>query len=92
MVLNAYSIFDRKALQYHPPFFAGTDGAAVRMLSDTVNDPNTSLSRHPADYVLFHIGTYDDSNGGLHPVSPLVHVIDAVALVKQQPSLPLAAQ
>ena len=53
MKMNAYSIFDTKALQYHLPFFQPQDGAAVRMLMDLVNDPNTTVGRHPADFVLY---------------------------------------
>lgn len=87
MLLNAYSIYDRKALQYHPPFYASTDGAAARSLSDLVQDPNTTIGRHPSDYVLYAVGTYDDQKGVLAPLSPLRHVVDAAAFVKIQPEL-----
>lgn len=82
MILNAYSIYDRKALQYHPPFYASTDGSAARTFSELVNDTNTSIGRHPADYVLYRVGQYDDQKGQLIPISPLDHVMDASALVK----------
>lgn len=88
MILRCYSVFDRKALQYMPPFFQSTDGAATRLLSDAVGDPQTNVGRHPADFVLFYIGDYDDQKGQMIPVSPLVHVIDAVALVQKQEPLP----
>lgn len=81
MILRAYSIYDRKALQYHPPFYASTDASAVRSLADLANDNQTTVGRHPADYVLYHIGEYDDQTGRLTPVSPLNHVMDAQALV-----------
>lgn len=86
MVLFAYSIYDRKSLTYHTPFFQHADGAAVRMLSDLVADPNTSVGRHPGDYVLYRVGTYDDQKGELQGFAPLIHVIDASALVKVQPA------
>jgi len=82
MMLNAYSVYDNKALQYHPPFFASTDGAATRMFSDLANDDQTTVGRHPGDYVLYCIGTYDDQKGGLTPIVPLRHIMDAVALLK----------
>lgn len=87
MKLRCYSIYDRKALQYHPPFFASTDGSALRSLTDLVNDSNSTIGRHPGDYVLYYIGDYDDQLGAMIPVSPLVHVLDALALVSvaQQP-------
>lgn len=87
MLLKAYSIYDRKALQYHPPFFASTDGAAMRSFSDLANDTNTSVGSHPGDYVLYFVGTYSDIDGSLQPNSPLLHVVDAQALLRMQPSL-----
>lgn len=83
MIINAYSLFDNKALIYHTPFFAPTDGAAVRMVADIVADRNTSVSRHPGDYVLYRIGSYNDAKGMMLPEAPLVHVADAVSLVKR---------
>lgn len=89
MLLNAYTIYDRKALQYHPPFFASTDGAAIRMVSDLAADPNTSVGRHPEDYVLFRAGGYDDSNGKLFALAVLDHVADAASLLRLPSRLPL---
>lgn len=85
MLLKAYSIFDLKALQYHAPFFTHTDGSAIRSLSDLANDLNTTIGRHPADYQLFHVGDFSDSDGGLEPCRPLRHVIDCVALLRIAP-------
>lgn len=82
MILRAYSIFDNKALQYHPPFFTSTDQAAIRMLRDLVDDNNTAVGRHPADYTLFLVGVWDDQNGYFEASRPLMHVTDAIALVK----------
>lgn len=87
MKLNAYTLYDNKALNYHAPFFMATDGAAVRALQDLVSDLNTNVGRHPGDYVLYFCGTYDDSNGQLWPEQPLRHVMDAIALVKVQGTL-----
>lgn len=86
MLLRAYSIFDRKSLVYNTPFFTHTNAAAVRMLSDLVNDAGTNIGRHPADYVLYCIGHYSDQDAGLSPFAPLEHVVDAVALVRQAPA------
>lgn len=86
MKLNAYTLFDTKSLQYHSPFFTHTDGAAVRMLQDLVGDTNTNVGRHPADYVLYCCGTYEDSNAQLYPEQPLRHVMDAIALVTLKPT------
>lgn len=92
MMLRAYSIYDSKALVYHQPFFAPTNGAAVRMFADTANDMNTSIGRHPADYVLFCVGHYDDQVGAMTPYSPLEHIVDASALLTIKPTGDLFSQ
>lgn len=88
MIINAYTLYDRKSLQYHQPFYAVADGAAVRMLQDLVADTNTMVGRHPGDYVLYRCGAYDDSNGSLLPVTALQHVIDALAVAPRAAPLP----
>lgn len=88
MLLRGYTIYDCKALQYHSPWFAASDGAAVRSFQDLVNDHNTSIARHPGDYSLWFCGTYDDNKGQFHAQVPLTHVIDAAALVAVQAPLP----
>jgi len=88
MLLKAYSIYDRKALQYHAPFFSTADAAAVRSLTDLANDTSTTVGRHPDDYVLYCVGTFDDASGGLLSGGvPPAHVVDAITLVRHQPSL-----
>lgn len=86
MLLRAYSIFDNKALQYHPPFFSSTDAAAVRSVRDLVDNGDTTVGRHPSDYVLYLVGEWDDQHGRFSPCSPLVHIVDAISLVPQQPT------
>lgn len=81
MMLNAYTIYDLKSLQYYPPFFASTDAAAARSFADLANDPQTNVGRHPADYVLYCVGTFLDSNGRLEPIDPRRHVADGAAMV-----------
>lgn len=82
MITNVYSIFDRKSLVYFTPWFQPTHGAAIRIMTDLANDRETNIGRHPADYVLYQVGTYDDAKGQLMPLAPLVHVMDAISLVE----------
>lgn len=82
MMLRVYSVFDRKALSYANPFYAVNDASAVRIVSDAAGDDQTSLSRHPNDYVVYCIGEYNTDKGELVPYSPLVHLVDVIALIK----------
>lgn len=86
--MRAYAIYDSKGLFFTAPFFQATDGAAIRSLADAVADVNSAIGRHPADYVLFYIGDYDELKGAMAPVLPLVHVIDAIGLVRVEAPLP----
>jgi len=86
MMLNAYAVYDRKSLIFHSPFFAVADGAAVRSFADLANDTNTTIGRHPGDYVLYKVGFWDDAKGTFLADTPL-YVTDAQALVKVQPDL-----
>lgn len=87
MLLKAFTIYDKKALQYHPPFFKPADGSALRDFGDLCNDPNTTIGRHPSDYSLYCMGTYSDANGSLEPEIPLRHIADGAALVRHAPAL-----
>lgn len=81
MILNAYTIFDTKALIFNTPFFALNHGVAGRMCADLAADTNTSVGRHPADYVLYCLGTYDDTRGAFELREIREHVLDIVSLV-----------
>lgn len=80
MLVHAFTIYDRKVLVYHTPFFALNDAAAMRMVADLVADKNTTVGRHPEDFVLYSCGSYNDGNGEL-VARPLVHVADAASFV-----------
>lgn len=70
MKLIAYAIYDTKAEFFQRPFFAQTDGLAVRAVVDEGSRRGSALAAHPSDYVLFAVGEYDDSNGTLSSFTP----------------------
>lgn len=57
------SMYDEKALCYQVPYFMPTIQAAIRSFGDLCNDKNSYVSKHPADYVLYLVGEYDDETG-----------------------------
>lgn len=85
MITNAFSIYDRKALRFHAPFFAVSVGEAVRSFTDAANDPQTTIARYPGDFVLYRVGAFDDASGQLQLCHPAEHVADADALVRVRP-------
>lgn len=92
MTLHAFCIYDRKGTLFHAPFFAVSAGAAVRSFSDLVNDPNTTVGRHPSDYVLYRVGSFDDQSGSLSRTDLPEHVSDASSLIIQSGPLPFAKE
>lgn len=70
MILQVFSVYDDKAQCYQTVHPMTHKGAALRSFGDAVLDKNTQLSRHPSDYKLYLIGTFDDSSGLLNPVNP----------------------
>ena len=62
MKLNMYSIFDTATGAYMRPFFLQSDGQALRMFSDLVNDKEHEVGKHPEDYSLVRFGVWDDQN------------------------------
>lgn len=70
MTLQAFAVFDEKAGVFAHPFFALAVGQALRTFQDWCRDPNTPLSRHPADYKLYRIGRFEDTSGEFSPEAP----------------------
>ncbi len=57
-----YTVYDEKSKAYLQPFFSQSDGTAIRAITDCVYNRDHVFSKHPADFTLFHLGSYDDSN------------------------------
>jgi len=62
MLHSIFSIYDSKIEAYLPPFFMQTKAASIRAITDTMQDQQHPFSKHPEDYTLFFLGTYDDNN------------------------------
>lgn len=63
MHIRYYSVFDKAACAFLPPFAARAPGEALRMFENTVLDPKSDMSRNSKDYVLYSIGVFDDASG-----------------------------
>ncbi len=61
MILKMFTVYDSKAELYLPPFYNKTTGQAVRAYDDTCNQKDHPFYKHPEDYTLFEIGTYDEN-------------------------------
>lgn len=82
MKLQIFSIYDEKAAVFSPPHCMAHRGQILRAFSDLVQDPQTSINKHPGDYKLYALGEYDDCSGKLTSFdSPefLAHATDYLA-------------
>lgn len=72
MITKAFAIYDGKGKMFGVPFFMPQPGLATRAFMDLVNDPQSTVNRHPADYTLYQIGSFDDNSGELFSDDPHV--------------------
>lgn len=62
-MLQIYSIYDRAVGAHLQPFFARSEGEAIRMLRQAVNNPDSGFHSNPGDYTLCHHGEFSDQTG-----------------------------
>lgn len=65
MLQYVVSVKDRAAEIFNRPFFVPHRNVAVRDFTDEVNRsaPDNQLNKHPDDFDLYVLGTFDDNTG-----------------------------
>lgn len=72
MIQKVFGVRDAKALAFLQPFFSASTGAAVRAFADAVNEDSKSpLAKHPEDYILYELASFDDNTGEFIPCEVL---------------------
>jgi len=91
MKLNLYAIHDKVAHIFNKPFTEVNNNTAIRVFEESISD-----SAHITDFNLYHVGTYDDQNGGIvqKEVINIRHGLDVAAklLANVPASLKLQSQ
>ncbi|WNK14907.1 MAG: nonstructural protein [Microvirus sp.] len=73
---------DSKAEAFLPPFVIDSRGLAIRSVGDAVNSSeNTPLSKHPEDFGLYELATFDELKGIIDPHALPIAVINCIELV-----------
>ncbi len=88
-MFEVFAVFDSKSASYGNLIVVPTKGIAIRSFSDVCANVESPVGKHPEDYSLFHIGTYDPNPGLLKAINPPVLVVSAssmVSIVKPEPS------
>lgn len=86
MLMKVFSVRDMKAEAFLQPFFTPTQGSALRAFGDACNKTDSPFYAHPNDYVLYEIGTYNDADANLFPLTPIKMMACAADFV-QKPQL-----
>lgn len=67
--MTLYSIFDKKVMQYAPPYPAQNLTSALRSLQLALKEPN-NLSAYPHDFALYDVGQFDSKSGMIEVFQP----------------------
>lgn len=87
MTQHLFTVYDSKAEAYLQPFAANTYGIAERMFSDMVNQQGHQFNRHPQDYSLYAIGTFETTSAQLSSKEH-VHLANGLTvLIESEPTL-----
>ena len=71
MITQILAIRDAKANAFMQPFAQQSLGQAERGFSDEINNAsdNNVMYRHPEDFQLYHLGSYNDADGSFDLLS-----------------------
>lgn len=66
-----YSIYDKKAGLFFPPFMEATDGTAIRKMQDMVadNNPNNVFNHHAEDFDLVKVAEFGELSGSIKAIN-----------------------
>lgn len=80
--VNLFSILDVKSSVYGPVMSFINDQTAIRAFQEMCisRDDTSLLALYPTDYVLSHIGIYDQSLGVITPCTPRIVISGQEAL------------
>lgn len=84
MLLSMFAIYDTAVQTWRSPVFARSRGQILREFADAANNPQTEFAKHPADYVLFELGTFDDDKCEFNLLAAPVRICIAMDFVKTQ--------
>jgi len=82
MLHTMIAVKDAKIGSFARPVAVVNEATGVRAFADAVNDASTEYHKHPEDYTIWSLGTYDDQTGVFNNLVVPVQLANAVALLK----------
>lgn len=77
MRLSVFTVFDVAVNAFLRPFFTRSKGEAIRSFTEAVGDPKSEFCKHPDDYILYELGTFDDIEGRFEVLNLPLRVLTA---------------
>lgn len=84
-----YSIYDRVAKTWCPPFSSVNDGTVRREFAIAANSKGTAYNTAPDDYELFRVAEFDDEAGYCLPMEHFEFVCKAKDVILNEVSDPV---
>lgn len=70
MKFNIYTIFDSKANAYIRPEYRRSDEEMFAAIYETAKNPESGFHKHPDDYTVYRLGTFDEENAVIEYTGP----------------------
>lgn len=70
MILQVFTVLDKAVGAYLPPYYSRSKGEGIRSFSDAVSEEGSRFAKHATDFVLMHLGEFDDGTGLYHCGEP----------------------
>lgn len=85
MRYGVFSVRDNVAEAFLPPLFMRSKGEAIRSFADAANSGDHQFHKHAGDYVLYHLGTWDDGTATFEaePFAP-VKVVSGLDVLQRE--------
>lgn len=59
-IVTEFAVYDKLAEMFMQPFRSANKLKALQGFKDVANDPKSNINKHPEDYQLFEIGTFNE--------------------------------
>lgn len=86
MKLKIFSVYDSKTKAWLKPFFMQHTGQAQRSWEQVAIDPQSEISKYPADFTLFELGEFDELEGNITQYDVRVSLGTALQAQPAQPA------
>lgn len=68
--MKIYAVKDEAVEAFMQPFFGKARGQAVRSFMEECQRKDSDFAKHPGDFTLWEIGTYDEEKGHIQGQEP----------------------